>query len=36
MKLSVMAKAFQQQLEMEGRTGLSFEERFGLMVDGGC
>lgn len=33
MRLSVMAKAFQQQLEMESRTDLSFEERFGLMVD---
>jgi len=33
MKLSVMAEAFQQQLEMNGRTDLSFEERFGLMVD---
>ena len=33
MKLSVMAKAFQQQLEMNGRTDLSFEELFGLMVD---
>ena len=33
MKLSVMAHAFQEQLEMNGRTDLSFEERFGLMVD---
>jgi len=33
MRLSVMAKAFQQQLEIDGRTDLSFEERFGLMVD---
>jgi len=33
MRLSVMAKAFQQQLDMEGRTDLSFEERIGLMVD---
>ena len=33
MKLSVMAKAFQQQFEMSGHTDLSFEERFGLMVD---
>jgi DNA replication protein DnaC len=28
-----MAKAFQQQLEMNDRTDLSFEERVGLMVD---
>jgi DNA replication protein DnaC len=28
-----MAKALQQQLEMNGRTDLSFEERFGIMVD---
>ena len=28
-----MAKMFQQQLEMDGRTDLSFEERFGLIVD---
>jgi DNA replication protein DnaC len=33
MRLSVMAKAFQQQIEMDGRTDLSFEERIGLMVD---
>jgi DNA replication protein DnaC len=33
MKLSVMAKAFLQQLEIQGHTELSFEERFGLMVD---
>ena len=33
MKLSAMAKAFQQQFEMNGRTDLSFEDRFGLMVD---
>jgi DNA replication protein DnaC len=33
MKLGVMAKAFQEQLEMNDRTDLSFEERFGLMVD---
>ena len=33
MRLSVLAKTFQQQLEIEGRTDLSFEERFGLMVD---
>jgi len=28
-----MGKTFQQQLDMEGRTDLSFEERVGLMVD---
>jgi DNA replication protein DnaC len=28
-----MAKALQQQLEMNDRTDLSFEERFGMMVD---
>jgi DNA replication protein DnaC len=33
MRLSVMAEAFQQQLEMNGRTDLSLEECFGLMVD---
>jgi len=33
MRLSIMAKAFLQQLEIEGHTDLSFEERFGLMVD---
>jgi DNA replication protein DnaC len=33
MRLSVMAKAFQQQLEMNDRTDLSFEERFELIVD---
>jgi DNA replication protein DnaC len=33
MRLSVMAKALEQQLEMEGRTDLTFEERIGLMVD---
>ena len=33
MMLSVMAKAYLQQLEMEGHTDLSFGERFGLIVD---
>jgi DNA replication protein DnaC len=33
MRLGVMAEAFQQQLEMNGHTDLSLEERFGLMVD---
>jgi len=33
MKLSVMASAFKQQLENQGTTELTFEERFGLVVD---
>jgi DNA replication protein DnaC len=33
MKLSVMAAAFQKQLEDQAFAGMSFEERFGLIVD---
>lgn len=33
MKLSIMAKAFQEQLEVDSSSGLSFEERLGLIVD---
>ena len=33
MKLSVMAKAFREQLDGENVSDLSFEERFGLLVD---
>jgi DNA replication protein DnaC len=33
MKLSVMAGAFQQQMADPAFSGISFEERFGLMVD---
>jgi len=33
MKLSVMAKTFHEQLEMDSRSELSFEERLGLIVD---
>lgn len=33
MKLGVMAAAFQKQLEDKGVSELSFEERFGLLVD---
>jgi len=33
MKLSVMAAAFQKQLEDQAFAGMSFEERFGLVVD---
>ena len=33
MKLGAMAAAFKQQIEDSGITELSFEERFGLIVD---
>jgi DNA replication protein DnaC len=33
MKLSVMAKVFREQLDSENVSDLSFEERFGLLVD---
>jgi DNA replication protein DnaC len=33
MKLGVMATAFKQQLERQDAAGLTFEERFGLVVD---
>jgi len=33
MKMSVMAKTFREQLEDNNMTNLSFEERFGLLVD---
>ena len=33
MKLSVMAKAFREQIDGENVSDLSFEERFGLLVD---
>ena len=33
MKLSAMAKAFAEQMQRPDLTGLSFEERFGLLVD---
>jgi len=33
MRMSVMAAAFQEQLTAKGLSGLSFEERVGLMVD---
>lgn len=33
MKLSAMASAFQHQSEKDGFSDLSFEERFGLIVD---
>jgi DNA replication protein DnaC len=33
MRLSVMANAFQHQLDMNDRTDLSFEDRVGMMVD---
>jgi DNA replication protein DnaC len=33
MKLGVMAKAFAEQLQRPDMAGLSFEERFGLLVD---
>jgi DNA replication protein DnaC len=33
MKLGVMAAAFQKQLEDQAFAGMSFEERFGLIVD---
>jgi len=33
MKLSVMAAAFQKQLADQAFAGMSFEERFGLIVD---
>jgi hypothetical protein len=33
MKLSVMAAAFQKQINEDGFANLSFEERFGLLVD---
>ena len=33
MKLSVMARAFKDQLTDSNRVGLSFEDRFGLLVD---
>jgi len=33
MRLSIMAKAFQEQLVTDSSTDLSFEERLGLMVD---
>lgn len=33
MRLSAMAFAFRQQTEDTGMTGLSFEERFGMLVD---
>lgn len=33
MKLSAMASAFQHQNETDGFNELSFEERFGLLVD---
>jgi len=33
MRLNGMADAFRQQLEQPGQGNLSFEERFGLLVD---
>ena len=33
MKLSVMAKTFREQMDEESFSSLSFEERFGLLVD---
>ena len=33
LKLGAMADAFQQQLETAEAAGLSFEDRFGLLVD---
>ena len=33
MRLSVMARAFRDQMKDSGFNGMSFEERFGLMVD---
>lgn len=33
MRLSAMAKAFREQLTDPGMTGMSFEDRFGLLVD---
>ena len=33
MKMSVMAKTFREQLEDDNMSSLSFEERFGLLVD---
>lgn len=33
MKLSMMAEAFQSQLKDPAFQGMSFEERFGLIVD---
>ena len=33
MRLSAMADAFQGQIQDQALTGLSFEERFGLIVD---
>ena len=33
MRLSIMAKAFKEQLTDPDAAGLSFEDRFGLIVD---
>ncbi|OPX84248.1 MAG: hypothetical protein A4E53_04024 [Pelotomaculum sp. PtaB.Bin104] len=33
MRLSVMVQAFREQMKDGGFTGMSFEERFGLLVD---
>ena len=33
MRLSAMALAFRQQTEDPGMAGLSFEDRFGMLVD---
>jgi hypothetical protein len=33
LKLSAMAEAFRKQIQDQALSGLSFEERFGLIVD---